>query len=285
MHAVRECFPGCGSQEAPQPASPLTDIGAAAVEYARNGWRVHPLRGKDGKHPVLKDWIRTASDDVGQVTDWFTGRYRNYNVGIVLPVQLWALDVDGPPKPGLEGLARMQSDYELLPETLSQTTGSGGKHLIFRRPPGELTSTRIKKLYDLEIRIGGKNQLVVAPSVHQRTGKRYVWHDAPIADTPAWLAALVVRQPPPPRKPARHRRFESFFSSPADTYDATTSWADILEPHGWICLDTDPDAHDARWLHPNATSQLSAHIRHVGDGKPVLRAAWCRRSQTAARRR
>jgi hypothetical protein len=165
----------------------------------------------------------------------------------------------------------MQSDYEPLPETLSQTTGSGGRHLIFRRPPGELTHTRIKTLYDLEIRIGGKNQLVAAPSVHWRTRKRYIWHDAPIADTPAWLAALVVRQPPP-RKPMRHLiSFTSAGSSPADTYDAATSWAEVLEPHGWRCLDTDPDAHDARWLHPNATSQLSAHIRHVGDGKPVLK--------------
>jgi hypothetical protein len=225
--------------------------------------------GWDGKTPVLTDWPKVATADAEQVDRWWNGRYRGYNIGIALPDHLWALDVDGPPKPGLEGLARMRSDYELLPETLSQTTGSGGRHLIFRRPPGELTSTRIKKLYDLEIRIGGKNQLVAAPSVHQRTGRRYVWHDAPIADTPAWLAALVVRQPPPRRKPVR--RWTSHGSSPADTYDATMSWADVLEPHGWRCLDADPDAHDARWLHPAATSQLSAHVRHVGDGKPVLK--------------
>jgi hypothetical protein len=249
---------------------PITDdIAAAAEEYARNGWRVHPLRGKV---PVLDAWNKAATTDVCQVINWWTGAYRNHNIGIALPDHLWALDVDGPPKLGREGLARLQSDYEQLPETLSQTTGSGGCHLIFRRPPSELTSTRINKLYSLEIRVGGKNQIVAAPSVHPDTGKRYVWHDAPIAATPPWLAALVVKQPPPRRRPVARDRFTSVNSpSPADTYNATASWADVLEPHGWRCLDADPDAHGARWLHPKATSQMSAHVRHVGDGVPVLK--------------
>jgi hypothetical protein len=261
--AVMRQLPGCTVLSS-------TDIGAYAVNYALNGWRVHPLRGKV---PILEEWNDRATADINQVVRWWNGAYRNHNIGIALPDHLWVLDVDGPPKQGREGLARLQSDYKQLPETLSQTTGSGGCHLFFRRPPGDLTATRINKLYSLEIRVGGKNQIVAAPSVHPDTGKRYVWHDAPISDTPAWLAALVAKQPPPPKKPvARHRRSTSAFnSSPADTYDATTSWADVLEPHGWRCLDADPDAHDARWLHPSATSNLSAHIRHVGDGKPVLK--------------
>ena len=31
-------------------------------------------------------------------------------------------------------------------------------------------------------------------------------------------------------------------------------------PHGWACLDADPDADGARWLHPTATSKCSATI-------------------------
>jgi hypothetical protein len=36
----------------------------------------------------------------------------------------------------------------------------------------------------------------------------------------------------------------------------------VLEPQGWECLDYDPDADGARWLHPNHTSRCSATIRH-----------------------
>lgn len=31
-------------------------------------------------------------------------------------------------------------------------------------------------------------------------------------------------------------------------------------PHGWACLEADPDADGARWLHPTATSKCSATI-------------------------
>ena len=32
--------------------------------------------------------------------------------------------------------------------------------------------------------------------------------------------------------------------------------------HGWACLDPDPDADGARWLHPAATSKCSATIKN-----------------------
>ncbi|WP_231987007.1 ATP-binding protein [Mycobacterium sp. E1386] len=43
-------------------------------------------------------------------------------------------------------------------------------------------------------------------------------------------------------------------------FNAEHRWRDIL-PNGWVCLDADPDAEGARWLHPTATSQCSATIR------------------------
>lgn len=51
-------------------------------------------------------------------------------------------------------------------------------------------------------------------------------------------------------------------STIADAYGNNTSWAEILGPHGWQCLDVDPDADGARWRHPTATSASSATIRH-----------------------
>ena len=51
-------------------------------------------------------------------------------------------------------------------------------------------------------------------------------------------------------------------ASPADDYNERTSWADLLIPHGWECLDPNPDADGARWRHPAATSAVSATVRH-----------------------
>ena len=56
--------------------------------------------------------------------------------------------------------------------------------------------------------------------------------------------------------------FSSFWSpSIADEFGETTTWAEILEPHGWRCLDADPDGDGAAWLHPTHTSACSATIR------------------------
>jgi len=48
----------------------------------------------------------------------------------------------------------------------------------------------------------------------------------------------------------------------ADDFSARTSWAEVLVPHGWRCLDADSDADGARWRHPTATSPVSATVRH-----------------------
>lgn len=47
----------------------------------------------------------------------------------------------------------------------------------------------------------------------------------------------------------------------ADGYSANTTWAEVLQPHGWECLDVDPDADGARWRHPTATAPYSATIK------------------------
>jgi hypothetical protein len=66
----------------------------------------------------------------------------------------------------------------------------------------------------------------------------------------------------PAAKPPHHWHALYHGRSIADDYGNNTSWAEILGPHGWQCLDADPDADAARWLHPAATSACSATIRN-----------------------
>ena len=80
---------------------------------------------------------------------------------------------------------------------------------------------------------------------------------------PNWLADLLRTQPRPPARRDRARPIGMVAGqSIADKYSRQASWGDILEPHGWRCLDADPDGDGARWRHPSATSASSATVRH-----------------------
>src|SRR5699024_4884647 len=100
------------------------------------------------------------------------------------------------------------------------------------------------------------------PSIHPETNLPYCWwRDIDFAMPPWWLTNLIVARPPAPA-PARSRPLAHSGDSIADTFTSSTTWADVLEPHGWRCLDPDGDRDGARWLHPAATSACSATIRH-----------------------
>jgi hypothetical protein len=238
-----------------------TDIGTHAVEYALRHWPVFPLRGKV---PAIKGGrgVLDATTDIDQVVAWWSGRYRGANIGARVPENMFVLDVDGPdrhphPGRGLQALAELEERHGPLPTTLTQITGSGGLHLFFRRPTGRLSKAGLPA--GLEYKDNG-GYVVLAPSVHPDSGERYVHCDHPVAAPPAWLIDLIEARPPAPAPPRPPKRFRG--GSIADSYSAATSWADILGPRGWRCLDVDPDADGARWLHPTATSACSATVRN-----------------------
>lgn len=192
-------------------------LAAAAVEYARRGWRVIPLHrvrtpgeqaecgcfrrdacGTPGKHPTIKNWRMVASSDPELVTRWWRA-WPLSNVGIATggPARLVAVDIDG--EEGRESLARIEETHESLPETLTQTTGraSGGEHRLFIVPDDvdvDRIRNRVKIAPGIDIRAEG-GLIVVAPSMHP-TGAFYTWRDphTPLATMPTWLIKLATSQ-------------------------------------------------------------------------------------------
>jgi hypothetical protein len=85
-----------------------------------------------------------------------------------------------------------------------------------------------------------------------------------VAAPPDWLITLLLPKPAPrvsPQPRTTTTRFNG--SSVADAYSAGTSWAEILEPHGWTCSDSGGGDFDgAVWLHPRHTSMCSATVRN-----------------------
>lgn len=249
-----------------------TDIGTHAIEWAVNGWRVFPLRGKV---PAISAktaggrGLLDATTNIAQISQWWGGRYAGCNIGAPVPESMFVIDID-PYHGGEEHLTKLEAEHGKLPSTYMHLSGrmDGGRHLFFRHPGGELTSVRLLRT-GIDLRTH-KNYTVLPPSIHPDTGLPYVMVEAPVAAPPSWLIELVRPEKPAHRiTPARPRsslhgqHSGTFSGSLADNYSRSATWAEILMPHGWSYLNgDDPDADGTKWAHPTATAKWSATIKN-----------------------
>ena len=122
-----------------------------AQRLARLGFRVFPLlawagdgRAQDGKLPALDDYPNRASSDEVTLRRWFMDEVmelpHHYNVAISTTrygedEALLVVDVDDKNgKCGSAELLKLEMQGFELPETFTQRTPSGGRHLVFRVP-------------------------------------------------------------------------------------------------------------------------------------------------------
>jgi hypothetical protein len=176
----------------------------SALWYARRGWRVFPCV-PGTKKAAVKEWPRLATADSAQVDSWWR-RWPGCNVGVACGPGsgIFVVDVDTHGRDGAAALAKAVRDLGPLPPSVEQGTGGGGRHLVFRHPPGRAMRSRgggkTWAYPGLEIR-GDGGAFMVAPSVHP-SGERYRWlvgpHERAPADMPpGWLDAMEWRPPPP----------------------------------------------------------------------------------------
>lgn len=165
----------------------------AAVDYARRGWRVLPLRERD-KAPRLREWPERASADPETVASWWSVR-TEMNVGIATGRGLVVLDVD-PRNGGDRTLELLEGQFrKVLPRTPEVLTGGGGRHIYFKADPRQPSGKVALRLGNgLDFQAAGR-QVVAPPSIHPN-GRQYVWHpergiDTPLAELPVWLARQI----------------------------------------------------------------------------------------------
>lgn len=179
----------------------------AALSYVARGWHVFPVHGilqsghctcrnvnckNPGKHPRNGNGERGASNDVAVVTAWFTAN-PNSNIAIATgPSGLAVLDIDvANGKVGAESLAKLEDQYEPIPETLESCTGSGGQHLLFERPQGVYVKPVGSKL-GANIDIKASKGYIIAPPSRHASGGAYQWvNDAPLAPLPEWVITAL----------------------------------------------------------------------------------------------
>jgi hypothetical protein len=207
------------STAAPCPGE-LSELGRAALEYAAGGLQVFPVYGirdgrcmcadqacdRPGKHPVrelVHDGLKSATTNPALISAWWTNApWANVGMRTGPESGIWVLDVD-PRHGGEETLEALEQAHGPLPNTLTASTPSGGKHLVFRWPEARHIRNSGGKLgCGLDVR-GDNGYIVAEPSIGA-SGRHYAWLDcdgferADVAEAPAWLVELVEARPERP---------------------------------------------------------------------------------------
>lgn len=173
--------------DAPSPLSKTPefprDLREAALIYARLGWRVMPV---NGKQPSIKDWPNNATTSEATISYWF-GNHKGIGILTGPESGLVALDID-PRNGGELSLKRLEEKLGKLPTTVTAATGGGGWHYLFRWFPG---SQKCKPAKGIDFQHSAGRMIVAAPSAHPDTGVLYKWIISPLeaqlADLPsAW---------------------------------------------------------------------------------------------------
>jgi hypothetical protein len=167
-----------------------TSPAAAALWYARHGWKIFPLVGK---YPAIRGGhgFYDASD-IGESVAALWSDYPRANIGWALwigEVQHVVVDDDG------GAAAELAATDRPLPATLTQQSRPGHRHFVYRLPDGVTATGQPDpdlSQSSAQTRVAGFGYIVVEPSRHP-SGSTYRWESSLelIAEAPDWLVAQV----------------------------------------------------------------------------------------------
>jgi len=181
----------------------------AALDYAKRGWPIFPLRPR-GKQPITTNGFKAATQDHDLILAWWATN-PDANVGIATGDAFDVLDIDGPEgKSAFLEYLKEQGAFPYVHPGPVSITGKG-YHLLFT-PTGRGNRA---KLAEAPIDFRGKGGYIVAPPSVHPLGHCYRWDKAghrtqttPLPPAPAWLTTLLgqdkVALPEPPRAIVKH---------------------------------------------------------------------------------
>jgi len=190
----------------PTPAPTTDELLAAALDYARQGIRVHPLK-PGTKKPILKGWPLLATTKRKTIRAWWL-KYPHANIGVATGKKsdLWILDLDEGGQKTIDDLGAVFGPLDL---TRVVSTPSGGTHHWFAWPDTFDADASIWRNSagalgrGVDVRAEG-GLAVAAPSMISKDKKGnpypggprpYVTDGVPIVPVPSWLADLTKKAP------------------------------------------------------------------------------------------
>lgn len=149
---------------------------------------------RPGKHPMTKNGVKDATDDLVVITNWWTETGNLPNVGIATGAgsRIVVIDIDVKGG-GLETLERWKQEHGDFPSTPTVRTPTGGLHLYFKYPEGASVGSPTSIAPGVDVR-GDGTHVVAPPSMHA-VGGLYEWIVAlttPLAELPVWLLDLIL---------------------------------------------------------------------------------------------
>lgn len=169
----------------------LSPLGIVAVEVARQGLFVFPLRPNEKTPFKGSKGFLDATNDVEKVREEWT-KHPNANIGICPGLSdLVVLDFDGPI--GMEN-GRKLGLLDIPTRTVVTGRPDGGQHRYLRIPPGcRIGNVKIGDKIDVRAHNG---YVVYPPSIHPSGAQyRFLDPDVPIADAPPRLLELLGAAP------------------------------------------------------------------------------------------
>ena len=167
-----------------------------ALEYARRGWHVLPLR-EASKVPLKgSHGVHDATTDAETIQQWWDANpHANLAIATGGTSGLCVLDVD-PRHGGNDSLDRLLDEHGPLPDTVKAVTGGNGRHVYFAAAE-PLKSRTLAPGVELK---GDGCYVVAPPSVHPDTGAEYAWElsshpdHVPLAPLPDWIARALLQR-------------------------------------------------------------------------------------------
>jgi hypothetical protein len=171
-----------------------------ALDIAKLGLAVFPCMGKK---PAISEeeggkGFYDATTNPDRIRELWGKRPRS-NIGVRTGETsgLWVLDVDG--DDAEQALIGLEAKHGALPETVTCISGGPGsrRHLYFRHPGTHVFNRKGDIGPHLDSR-GDGGYIIVPPSIHPDTKRRYQWKDGvlpdrdSLPDAPSWLVELVT---------------------------------------------------------------------------------------------
>ncbi len=160
-----------------------------ALKLIKKGFNIVPC---EGKHPKLLHWEKQPIDSEKSCCEWWNKK--DYNIAIATGYGYIVIDLDVKKDTnGIDNFYSFLNEQKIeLPQTLSVTTGTGGKHLYFATSKKIGGRVNFLKLGGIDIR-GNGGCAIAPPSIHPDTGKPYKWdNDLPMAQLPEKLEDILV---------------------------------------------------------------------------------------------
>ena len=217
-----------------------------ALTHAALGHKIVPVPHMEKYPKGIGKWQEKGAPDEKQVYEWW-GESTN-GIGWVMGLQpngtfLIAIDVDvANGKPGAENIKELWNSYQIKPAfsaTIQAITGSGGRHFIFKAPPGcGIGNPRLGEALDTR---GNGGFIVISPSIHPN-GQRYQWVEghAPWECDPVLIPGVILdmlkradEPKPQPVAPTLKRAPSEFNDDPKQWVKDQFTCLDFLEGLGW----------------------------------------------------